>query len=91
MAVQALRFRRLEVYRRMAAVGAAFGELGSAKSAALAILFWILTSYAVSMTIYLVGTYWWTIFIFAAATAGIMTTARIVNKKRSVAKEAQNA
>ncbi|MDE6614467.1 MAG: hypothetical protein K2K24_03055 [Clostridia bacterium] len=66
----------------MAAVGAAAGELGSAKRTMLAILFWILTSYLVAMMIYLVGTYWWTIFIYAAVVAGIIAIAHFVHKKR---------
>ncbi len=74
----------------MAAVGAASGELGSSKRTALAVLFWILTSYTVSMIIYLVGTYWWTIFIFAAAIAGVITAAHFINKKRFEKKEATN-
>ncbi|MDE5755575.1 MAG: ferrous iron transporter B [Clostridia bacterium] len=71
----------------MAAVGAASGELGSAKRTALAIVFWILTSYVVSMMIYLVGTYWWTVFIFVAVLAGIIVAAHFINKKRFAIKE----
>ncbi len=74
----------------MAAVGAASGELGSSKRTALAVLFWILTSYTVSMIIYLVGTYWWTVFIFAAAIAGVIMAAHFINKKRFEKKEATN-
>lgn len=66
----------------MAAVGAAAGELGSPKHTANAIGFWILTAYLVSMMIYLVGTYWWTVFIFAALLAGIIAAAHFINKKR---------
>lgn len=75
----------------MAAVGAALGELGSAKLTAMAILFWIITSYVVSMTIYLVGTYWWTVFIFAAVIAAVFTVVYIINKKRLGKKESANA
>lgn len=75
----------------MAAVGAALGELGSAKRTAMAILFWIITSYVVSMTIYLVGTYWWTVFIFAAVIAAVFTVVYIINKKRLGKKESANA
>ncbi|MBD5099848.1 MAG: ferrous iron transporter B [Clostridiales bacterium] len=67
----------------MAAVGAAASELGSTKRTMLAILFWILTSYIVAMTIYLVGTYWWTVFIFAALVAIIITVAHFVQKNRA--------
>lgn len=75
----------------MVAVGAASGELGSAKRTALAIVFWILTSYVVSMTIYLVGTYRWTVFIFTAVIAGIIVVAHFINKKRFAKKERINA
>ena len=67
----------------MAAVGAAASELGSRKRTMLAILFWILTSYIVAMTIFLVGSYWWTIFIFAAVVAIIITAAHFIQKKRA--------
>ena len=67
----------------MAAVGAAASELGSRKRTWLAILFWILTSYIVAMTIYLVGEYWWTVFIFAAVIAGIITVAHFIQKNKA--------
>lgn len=66
----------------MAAVGAAAGELGSAKRTALTVLFWIATSYIVSMTISLVGTYWWTAFIFAAVVFAAYAAAHFVQKKK---------
>ena len=75
----------------MAAVGAASGELGSPKRTALAILFWILTSYFVSMMIYLVGTYWWTVFIFALVIAIIIVGAHFINKKRFAKDDMPNA
>ncbi len=75
----------------MAAVGAASGELGSPKRMALAVLFWILTSYFVSMMIYLVGTYWWTVFIFALVIAIIIVVAHFINKKRFAKDDMQNA
>ncbi|MDE6758435.1 MAG: ferrous iron transporter B [Clostridia bacterium] len=69
----------------MAAVGAAASEFGSRKRTWLAILFWILTSYIVAMFIYLVGEYWWTIFIFAAVVAGIIAAAHFIQKKKAKA------
>ena len=75
----------------MAAVGAATGELGSAKRTFGAIAFWVLTAYIVSMMIYLVGTYWWTVFIFAALLAGIIVAVHFINKKRFGKKEIDNA
>ncbi len=74
----------------MAAVGAAAGEFGSAKRTSLAILFWILVSYTVSMIIYLVGTYWWSVFIFAAVIAAVLISAHFAYKKRSALKKEVN-
>lgn len=68
----------------MATVGAAAAELGSAKKTLLAILFWLSTSYVVAMVINLVGTYWWTAFIFAFAVAVLLVTAHIIEKKKHV-------
>lgn len=65
----------------MATVGAVSAELNSAKKTMLAILFWIATSYIVAMIIYLVGTYWWTIFIFAFAIAMIIVIAHLLEKR----------
>ena len=46
-----------------AAVASARGELTS-KSFKWTLVFWLATSYIVSMMINLIGTYWWTAFIF---------------------------
>lgn len=45
------------------------------------LLFWICTSYIVSMLIYLVGSWWWTVFIFAAVLAGAIAGIILWNKK----------
>ncbi len=66
----------------MATVGAAAAELGSAKKTLLAILFWLGTSYIVALIINLVGTYWWTIFIFAFLIAVLITIAHFVEKHK---------
>ena len=47
-----------------AAVATAKGEL-TKKKFRWTLVFWLVTSYIVSMAIYLIGTYWWTAFIFA--------------------------
>ena len=47
-----------------AAVATARGEL-TKKKFKWTLVFWLVTSYVVSMAIYLIGTYWWTSFIFA--------------------------
>ena len=46
-----------------AAVASAKGEL-SKKSFRWTLVFWLVTSYVVSMAIYLIGSWWWTSFIF---------------------------
>lgn len=48
-----------------AAVATAKGELTKKKFRGT-LVFWLVTSYIVSMMIYLIGTWWWTSFIFAA-------------------------
>ncbi len=47
-----------------AAVATAKAELNGKKSFILTLLFWIGTSYIVSSMIYLIGTWWWTVFIW---------------------------
>lgn len=64
----------------MATVGAAAAELGSAKKTLLAILFWLATSYIVAMIINLVGSYWWTAFIFAGIIAAAVVIAHFIEK-----------
>ena len=63
-----------------AAVAAAKGELGSKKKFAFTILFWIAVSYVVSMMIYLIGSWWWTIFIFVAIWAVVIVALVLYNK-----------
>lgn len=68
-----------------AAVATARGEMGK-KGFAKTLLFWIVTSYIVSMAIYLVGSFWWTIFIFVGLLALIITLAVLYNSKRDLCK-----
>ena len=63
-----------------AAVATAKAELPSKKSFNMTLLFWIGTSYIVSMMIYLIGAWWWTCFIFAAIWAVIITLIVLDNK-----------
>lgn len=63
-----------------AAVAAAKGELGSKKKFAFTLLFWIAVSYVVSMMIYLIGSWWWTIFIFVAIWAVVIVALVLYNK-----------
>ena len=48
-----------------AAVATAKGELTKSKFK-WTLVFWLVTSYVVSMMIYFIGSWWWTSFIFAA-------------------------
>lgn len=63
-----------------AAVATAKAELPTKKSYKLTLLFWVGTSYVVSMMIYLIGVWWWTVFIFAAIWAAIITLIVLDNK-----------
>lgn len=47
-----------------ATVASAKGEL-TKKNFRGTLVFWLVTSYIVSMMIYVIGTWWWTSFIFA--------------------------
>ena len=57
-------------------------RLGSKKNFRNTLIFWLITSYIVGTVVYLVGSWWWTVFIFlalaAAAVYGIIT----FNRKR---------
>ncbi len=63
-----------------AAVATAKAELPDKKSFRGTLAFWILTSYIVSMMIYLVGSWWWTVFIFIAIWAAVITLIVLNNK-----------
>lgn len=63
-----------------AAVATAKAELPDKKSFNSTLLFWIGASYIVSMMIYLIGTAWWTSFIFAAIWAVVIALIVLNNK-----------
>lgn len=63
-----------------AAVATAKAELGSKKAFNGTLVFWLATSYVVSAMIYLIGTAWWTAFIFAGVWAIVITIIVLVNK-----------
>ncbi len=63
-----------------AAVAAAKGELNSKKKFTATLLFWVATSYVVSSMIYLIGSWWWTAFIFAAVWTAIVVLIVLYNK-----------
>ena len=63
-----------------AAVATAKAELPDKKSFRFTLLFWIVTSYTVSMMIYLIGSWWWTLFIFLALWAAVISFILLYNK-----------
>ncbi len=62
-----------------AAVASAKGEL-TRKKFKWTLVFWVATSYIVSMMIYLIGTWWWTSFIFIAVMILVGVSIYSVNK-----------
>ena len=65
-----------------AAVAAAKGEMASKSKFNWTLVFWVATSYVVSSIIYLVGTAWWTSFIYLAIAIVVFLTIKTYNKKR---------
>ncbi len=65
-----------------AAVAAAKGEMASKSKFNWTLLFWIATSYIVSSAVYLIGTAWWTAFIYLAALIVAFVVIKLYNKKR---------
>lgn len=65
-----------------AAVAAAKGEMVNKTSFKWTLLFWVITSYIVSSCVYLVGTYWWTIFIYLTLAVITFLVIKAYNKKR---------
>ena len=63
-----------------ATVAAAKGELRSKKKFTFTLIFWVAVSYVTSMMIYLVGSWWWTLFIFLATWAVVITLIILWNK-----------
>ncbi len=67
-----------------AAVAAARGEMADKKTFNFTLLFWIATSYIVASAIYLIGTAWWTLFIYLAVAIVAIFVIRFINAKRKV-------
>ncbi len=63
-----------------AAVAAAKGELSTKKKFTGTLIFWIVTSYIVSSMIYLIGSWWWTCFIFLAVWSVVIAGIVLYNK-----------
>jgi ferrous iron transport protein B len=70
-----------------AAVATAKGEMNKNKFIG-SLIFWIVTSYAVSSAIYTIGTWWWTSFIWLVAII-IIVIALVLYNKAMIKKERQ--
>ncbi len=68
-----------------AAVATAKGELGN-KTFVNTLIFWLLTSYAVSAVVYTIGSWWWTAFIWLGVFAVAVVIIRLANKKKTIKK-----
>jgi len=64
-----------------AAVATAKGEL-TKKQFNGTLIFWLVTSYVVSSMIYVIGTWWWTAFIFLAALTALAIGIKLYNKNK---------
>ena len=67
-----------------AAVAAARGEMVKKSAFNWTLVFWLITSYVVSSAIYLIGTFWWTLFIYLAIAVVVFFIIKAYNKKRKV-------
>ncbi len=67
-----------------AAVATAKAELPKGKFG-WTILFWLCTSYVVATMVYVIGTWWWTAFIFAGVIAVVWIAIAMYNKSKKVA------
>lgn len=65
----------------MAAVATAKAEMPNKKKFKWTLVFWICTSYIVGTIIYLVGSWWWTIFIVLAVVAMVVAGIILFNLK----------
>ena len=66
-----------------AAVGTAKAELGNEKLYKNTLLFWICSSYVVAAMVYTIGSWWWTLFIWAVVVAAV-TIGVIYNNKYGI-------
>ena len=68
----------------MAAVATARAEMPNKKKFKWTLVFWICTSYIVATIIYLVGSWWWTIFIVLAVVAMVIAGKILYNSKKKL-------
>lgn len=66
-----------------AAVATAKAELPTKKAYYGTLLFWVVASYVVSAMVYIIGSWWWTAFIFAALW-GVVITFIVLNNKGKI-------
>lgn len=64
----------------LAAVATAKAELPDKKTFNFTLLFWIAASYIVATMVYVIGSRWWTVFIFAAVWAAVIALIILTNK-----------
>ena len=65
-----------------AAVGTAKAELQDNTRYKWTLLFWIVTSYVVACMVYTIGSWWWTLFIWAAVIAAVVAIIVLYNKRK---------
>ena len=65
-----------------AAVATAKAELGSKKRFNYTLIFWLIVSYLTGTVVYLVGSWWWTVFIILALVALAIGLIVLYNKKK---------
>lgn len=63
-----------------AAVATARSEINNKRKFRWTLAFWMVTSYLIATAVYLIGSWWWIVFIFAAIIA-LVTTGVILNNK----------
>ncbi len=67
-----------------AAVAAAKGEMPDKKTFNFTLLFWVITSFILSSAVYLIGTFWWTLFIYLAVAVVAIFVIRYINNKKGI-------
>ena len=63
-----------------AAVGTAKSELGDKKRFNWTLVFWLAASYITACAVYTIGSWWWTLFIWMAVVAAVVTVIVLYNK-----------
>lgn len=74
-----------------AAVGTAKGELQNNKRFNWTLLFWVATSYIVGAMVYTIDSWWWTLFIWLAVIAAVVTLVVLHNKGKLKKKKKSTA